>query len=158
MTRNWTQDEISDWKVSRDKKRIKQGLPPFDKLDANQKQAALEAQRVELFQSTQLALRSTAWSLGNYPLPIHPAPRSGTLELPRHYLSAFGCDRVSHLQNTHYLRFTDCCQLKFQQGDNLNLLTYRYYDEVVNPQSYSGSNFVTDGSIQPKRSVYRCSS
>lgn len=42
-------------------------------------------------------------------------------------------------------------QLRFKKGDNLNLLTHRYYDEVVDPASYKGSNFVTEAVIQPKR-------
>jgi hypothetical protein len=94
MTRAWTQEEIASWKIARDTKRKNQGLPPFDELDANQKKAALETQRAELFKNTQLNLMSMAWPLGRYPLSAYPAPRSGVLELPRHYLSAFGCDRV----------------------------------------------------------------
>ncbi|KAF8965247.1 hypothetical protein BDZ97DRAFT_797886 [Flammula alnicola] len=137
MTRAWTQEEIVNWKEGRDKQRRKQGLPPFDELDANEKKTALEAQRTELFQSTQLTLRSMAWPLWRYPLSAYPAPRSGTLELPRNYLSPSGCDR-----------------LKFREGDNLNSLTYQYYDEVVDPVSYPGNNFVTDSAIQPKRHEY----
>lgn len=96
MTRTWTQEEIANWKNARDKKRKNQGLPPFDELDANAKKAALKTQRAELFKSTELTLKSTAWPLGRYPLSVYSAPRSGVLELPRHYLSAFGCDRVSY--------------------------------------------------------------
>lgn len=45
-------------------------------------------------------------------------------------------------------------QLKFKEGDNLNLLTYRYYDEVVvDPVSYMGTNFITEVVIQPKRFI-----
>lgn len=95
MTRAWTQEEIASFKNSRDTQRKNQGLSPFDDLDANQKKAALKTQRAELFKSTQLTLRSMAWPLGRYPMSAYLAPRSGVLELPRHYLSASGCDRVS---------------------------------------------------------------
>lgn len=95
MTRAWTQEEIASWKIARDKQRKSQGLPPFDELDANAKKAALEKQRAELFKSTELTLKSKAWPLGRYPSSAYLAPRSGFLELPRHHLSAFGCDRVS---------------------------------------------------------------
>jgi hypothetical protein len=95
MTRAWTQEEIASWKNARDTQMKNQGLPPFDELDANQKKAALKTQRAELFKSTQLTHKSMAWSLGRYPLSAYFAPRSGVLELPRHYFSAFGCDRVS---------------------------------------------------------------
>lgn len=95
MTRAWTQEEIASWKKARDIQRKTQGLPPFDELDANQKKAALKTQRAELIKSTQIIHRSTAWSLGRYPTSTYYAPCSGVLELPRHYFSAFGCDRVS---------------------------------------------------------------
>lgn len=95
MTRAWTQEEIASWKNARDKQRKKQGLRPFGELNDNEKKAALKTQRAELFKSTELTLKSKACSLGRYPLSAYLAPRSGVLELPRHYLSAFGCDRVS---------------------------------------------------------------
>ena len=170
MTRAWTQEEIASWKDARDKKRQNQGLPPFDELDANAKKAALKTQRAELFKSTELTLKSTAWPLGRYPLFAYPAPRSGVLELPRHYLSSFGCDRVSYYYCDHFFVFVqrkktnphaykkklfffyyNHTQLKFKKGDNLNLLTYRYYNELVDPVSYMGSNYVTEVVIQPKR-------
>ena len=95
MTRAWTQEEIANWKNVRDTQRKTQGLPPFDELDANQKKDASKKQRAELFKIAQLSLKSMAWPLGRYPMSAYFAPRSGVLELPRHYLSALGCDRVS---------------------------------------------------------------
>ncbi|KIM38095.1 hypothetical protein M413DRAFT_448108 [Hebeloma cylindrosporum] len=136
MARTWTQEEIIKWKNVRDKQRINQGLPPFDELTSNEKETALKEQRKELFQSTLLTVKSAAWPLGRRPSSAYPAPRSGTLELPR-YLSASECDR-----------------LKFKVGDDLNLLTFRHYDEGAESLKSSGSNFVTDGSIQPKRHEY----
>lgn len=98
MTRTWTQKEISSWKDTRDTQRKNQGLPPFDELDANQKKAVLKKQRAELIKSTQTTLKLTAWPVGRYPMSsAYLAPRSGILELPRHYFSSFGCDRVSFL-------------------------------------------------------------
>ncbi|KAF9480712.1 hypothetical protein BDN70DRAFT_877283 [Pholiota conissans] len=104
-------------------KRIKQGLPPFDSLDPNQKKTALEKQRAELIQSTQTALKSEAWSLGRYPLSAYPAPRSGNLELPRQLYATFGCDRVSRPFISLSGCLTNLSQVKFKMGDNLNLLT-----------------------------------
>jgi len=123
--------------VNRDKRRREQGLPPFHHLDPQEKKLVLEADRAELFKTTQLTQRLRAWPLERYPLSAYPAPCSGVLLLPRHYRSEFGCD-----------------QSKFREGDNLNLVTSRYYDERVDASSYSGNNFVTEGAIQPRRHEY----
>lgn len=152
MTRTWTQEEIANWKNSRNKQRRNQVLPLFDELNSDEKKTALKEQRAELFQSTLLTVRSKAWPLGRYPLSAYPAPRSGTLELPRH-LSASDCGRVSRVLTL--FEYGQCfLQLKFKAGDDLNLLTYRHYDQRADSTFYSGSNFVTDGSIQPKRSAH----
>ena len=95
LPRTWTQDEISNWKNARDKERQKQGQPPFDDLDTNEKKAALAAQRTELYKATQMKLKSLAWPLEKYPLATYFAAGPGTLQLPRYYLSEVDCDRVS---------------------------------------------------------------
>ena len=51
------------------------------------------------------------------------------------------------------LIMTGWLQLKFREGDDLNQLTYHYYDQRVDPSSYYGNNFVTDGGIQARRLV-----
>ncbi|KAF8911564.1 hypothetical protein CPB84DRAFT_1842061 [Gymnopilus junonius] len=117
MARAWTKEKISDFR--------------------QEKKAALAAQRAVLLKTTQATLKSTAWSLGRYPLASFIAPCSGTLERPRHLYAA-----------------TECDHLKFKLGDNLNLLTYQHYDEVVDPKLYPTSNFVTDTAVQPKRHEY----
>ncbi|KAF8184715.1 hypothetical protein BJ912DRAFT_905488 [Pholiota molesta] len=138
MTRTWTQAEIIAFKDAREKLRQSQGLPPFDTLSAGEKKVVLQAQRGEMLKSTQVALKSGAWALNRYPLTAYHALKPGVLELPRHYLSVFGCDKV-----------------KFRAGDNLHLLVYRHYDDlIVDPESYQGSNFVADVVIQPKRHEY----
>jgi hypothetical protein len=95
MTRTWTQAEIIAFQDARDKLRQSQGLSPFDTLSAGEKKADLQAQRGEMLKSTQVALKSGAWALNRYPLTAYHALKPGVLELPRHYLSVFGCDKVS---------------------------------------------------------------
>ena len=59
------------------------------------KNGTTKTQWANLFKSTELTLKSKACPLGRYPLSSYLAPHSGVLELPWHYLSAFGCDWVS---------------------------------------------------------------
>ncbi|PPQ85558.1 hypothetical protein CVT25_006728 [Psilocybe cyanescens] len=138
MSRTWTQDQISEYKAERDKKRKNQGLCPFDELSDAEKKAALAAQCAELLKTTLHTMISSAWTVERYPLSVSSAPSSGVLELPRNYLSTSGCDRI-----------------KFGEGANLAVLTYQYYDENVDSKSYSGTNYLAaDGAIHPKRHEY----
>ena len=41
-------------------------------------------------------------------------------------------------------------QVRFRQGDDLNMLVYRFYDEKPDP-GFKGDNFVSTASISPKR-------
>ena len=149
-----TQEIAAVLGADRDKRRGEQALPPFHQLDSKQKVLVLEAERADLLKTTQLTQRLSAWPLERYPLSVYHAPSSGVLLLPRHYRAEFGCDQVSRGLFDLTSKMTNVLQLKFREGDNLNLLTYCYYDERIDTPSYSGNNFVADGGIQPRRSVY----
>ncbi|KAF9567144.1 hypothetical protein CPC08DRAFT_814348 [Agrocybe pediades] len=138
MPQNWTSEKIAHFKADRDKLRRDKGLCPFDQLNNQEKKATIEAQKADLLQDAEANLRLTAWSLGHQPLHVYAAPYSGFLELPRDHMAASGCDRI-----------------KFEPGTNLNAITFNYYNEAVDSRSYCRSqNYVSDGSIHPKRHEY----
>ena len=68
------------------------------------------------------------------------------------FLSLCNAKKPTHtLTKKNFFFYYNHTQLKFKKGDNLNLLTYHYYNELVDPVSYMGSNYVTEVVIQPKR-------
>jgi len=106
-------------------------------LETHKRQGEAKRGNLSSIISTTMKLKSLAWPLEKYPLTTHFASGPGTLQLPRYYLSEADCDR-----------------LKFWKSDNLNSLTYEHYKAIVDLTTYSGSNFVTNDEVQPKRHEY----
>ncbi|EIW57275.1 uncharacterized protein TRAVEDRAFT_125185 [Trametes versicolor FP-101664 SS1] len=135
MQRDWTDAKRDEWigrRLARRKRVAKPGSDP-----EHPRERSLEAERVEVESNVFSVITETlAWELQKYPTSPYPAPFSGKLFLPLRY------------QGDDYAR-----TLKYKQGEDLNVLVYRFYDAPPDP-GFAGPNYVTPDNTYPKRNEY----
>ena len=82
----------------------------------------------------------------------YPAPFAGTLYLPLNYRQASGVHKVRACSARLFCKvdveIEAVVQVKFDKGDDLNLMVFAFYEERV-PDTYPGQNYVSsDGLIR----------
>lgn len=146
MKRNWAEEAAQTWIRLRDehlKQRqvtamtvaeLRASEDPADKTTLQgilTKERSVLTDRVESFTKNTLA-----WQIQKHPPNTYLASASGVLHLPLNLREIHGT-----------------AQIKFEEGDNLNHLVYKFFDGQA-PSSHPGPNYVTQDSLSPKRHEY----
>ncbi|OBZ67500.1 hypothetical protein A0H81_12729 [Grifola frondosa] len=140
----WTEEAIQEWTQRRDAFRKKKGLTAMADLriavDAKshaQYEQTLVLEREKLVDRLDsFCTETVAWPIEKYPVERYPAPCSGALCLPLTFRQTGGATKV-----------------RFREGEDLNRITYDFYNEIVDA-TYPGVNFVATDGFRRRRHEY----